>query len=298
FYWDWWLDAVCQYGRWEVALTRRKDGAITAVLPYYLTRMRGQLVNIMPMFTPVLGAWITYPPNMSRHRQYSYEKKTIEQLIAQLPTVTYSVQHFPYHYQNAQPLHWLGYRSSLRYSYVLPDLSDLSAVYGNFAGRLRSSLRKASEQVQVHRSDDVERLYAINRLTFERQRLSMPYTFAFVERLDRAVASRQQRTIYFATDSAGQTHAAIYVIWDAHTTYYLIGGGDPLLRKSGAMQLLVWEAIQDAAARGHSFDFEGSMLEQVAFSFQSFGATLTPYIRFYRPKNRWWATVWTLMGKE
>ena len=44
----------------------------------------------------------------------------------------------------------------------------------------------------------------------------------------------------------GAVHAVAYVVWDRSAAYYLMGGGDPELRTSGASSLLMWEAIMRA----------------------------------------------------
>lgn len=298
FYQNWWLDAVCGVGEWSVAIARKKDGQISGVLPYYLTKMKGQPVNIMPILTPQLGVWIVYPPNLSTAKKYSYEKKVTMDLVQQLPKVTYYQQNYSYRYQNAQPLHWLGFKNTIRYSYRLNDIRNLEEVYNNFAGRLRTTLRKASNKVKIENSDNVELFYHINSLSFKRQGMTTPYSLDLIKRIDTITKQHQQRAIYFAKDANDQIHATLYIVWDKHTSYNLMAGGDPQYRNSGAMQLLLWQAIQDASQRSQSFDFEGSMLEHIAFSFQSFGGQLTPYLRFFKSKNLFWSAVWRLMGKE
>ncbi len=69
-----------------------------------------------------------------------------------------------------------------------------------------------------------------------------------------------------------------YVVWDRHAAYYLLGGGDPELRTSGASSLLMWEAILRAREVTDVFDFEGSMLKPVERFFRAFGGHQTPYL--------------------
>src|SRR5919106_2186938 len=63
---------------------------------------------------------------------------------------------------------------------------------------------------------------------------------------------------------------------------YLMGGSDPRLRTSGAMSLLMWEAIKFAGQVARRFDFEGSMLQPVERFFRAFGARQVPYARLTR----------------
>ena len=95
-----------------------------------------------------------------------------------------------------------------------------------------------------------------------------------------------------AEDSEGQRHAGIYIVWDENSVYYLMGGGDPLLRRSGATSLCMWEAILFAASLKKSFDFEGSMLEPVERFFRGFGADQIPYFSISRTPSKSSSTCW------
>lgn len=81
-------------------------------------------------------------------------------------------------------------------------------------------------------------------------------------------------------------HAAAYIIWDENSAYYLMGGGNPELRTSGATSLVMWEAIKFASDVTKHFDFEGSMLEPVERFFRAFGAEQVPYFQISRMSRR------------
>ena len=114
-------------------------------------------------------------------------------------------------------------------------------------------------------------------MVFDRQGVSIPYSDEYVRKLDRAAGARNSRKIFIAEDDSGRRHAGIYLVWDAKSAYYLMGGGDPNLRNSGATSLCMWEAIKFAATVTDQFDFEGSMIEPVERFFRAFGAVQTPY---------------------
>lgn len=77
--------------------------------------------------------------------------------------------------------------------------------------------------------------------------------------------------MFFAEDAQGRIHAAAFLIWNPDRAYYLMGGGDPELRNSGAGSLVMWEAISFASTVSRQFDFEGSMIEPVERFFRAFG---------------------------
>ena len=82
----------------------------------------------------------------------------------------------------------------------------------------------------------------------------------------------------FAVDEKDCVHAAAYVVWGGEVAYYLVGGGDPELRCSGAGSLVMWESILRAREVAPVFDFEGSMLPPVERFFRAFGGRQTPYL--------------------
>ena len=67
--------------------------------------------------------------------------------------------------------------------------------------------------------------------------------------------------------------------FNGNTAYYLMGGGDPELRNSGATSLVLWEAICRQPEIVEVFDFEGSMIEPIERFCRAFGAVQTPYFR-------------------
>jgi lipid II:glycine glycyltransferase (peptidoglycan interpeptide bridge formation enzyme) len=177
---------------------------------------------------------------------------------------------------NCLPFIWAGYRAEIRYTYQLRDLSSEQALWAGLAGNIRREIRKATRQLEVREVTDVDRFYRVWAKTFERQGVAAPDRRR-LERIDAACAKRDARTILFACDEADQVHAVAYTVRDRRTTYYLMGGGDPHLRTSGASSLLIWEAIRRASADSQVFDFEGSMLRPVERFFRAFGGRQTPY---------------------
>jgi hypothetical protein len=81
-------------------------------------------------------------------------------------------------------------------------------------------------------------------------------------------------------------HAVAYAVWDDKAAYYVLGGGEPDLRNSGATSLLVWELIMRAREVTDVFDFEGSMMEPLERFFRAFGGRQTPYLHVFRATRR------------
>lgn len=285
---DWWLDAVCGPGHWDAAVVDQ-GGAVAGALPYYARRRLGLTLLVQPPLTPTLGPWVRETdagPAGTLERQ----KRVMTALIDRLPPFAHFEQGWHHGVTNWLPFHWRGFAQTTRYTYVLPDLRDEAALWGALRENIRREIRKAEGRhgLTVRASESLSELHDLNRKTFARQGRPVPYAPEVVERIDGACRSRGCRRIWIAEDGEGRAHAGAYVVWDEDSAYYLIGGGDPELRTSGATSLCLWHAIRHAAAVTRRFDFEGSMLEPVERFFRAFGARQVPYHLVSKTPSRLW----------
>ena len=60
---------------------------------------------------------------------------------------------------------------------------------------------------------------------------------SYVRNLFSASLSHQAGKIFLARDKEGRVHAGNLIAWNKHCAYYLMEGGDPELRNSGATSL-------------------------------------------------------------
>lgn len=275
---DWWLDAVCGGNNWDVVVIE-KGGDIVAVLPFYMKEELGFKQIIMPPLTQTMGPWIKYPERQKYVRKLSYEKEIMNLLIKQIPYFHSFEQNFHYSVTNWLPFYWKGFKQTTRYTYRIEDLKDLDIIWNGFRENIRTDIRKAKRKVCVFSNSSIEQFFQINILTFTRQGLAIPYSIEFIKHIDEVSLKNNVRKIFFAKDAKNRIHAALYLIWDDASAYYLLGGDDPELRNSGANSLIMWEAIQFASTVTLSFDFEGSMIEPVERFFRAFGAKQVPYFK-------------------
>lgn len=292
---DWWLDITAGDSNWDVSVVE-SGGEIIASLPYYRTKKYGCEMIRMPELTPAMGVWIRYPSDQKYATRLAYEKETFTKLIDNLPDFDSFYQHFHWSVTNWMPFHWKGFTQSTDYTYLLEDTSDLDTLFSGFRENIRREIRKAQKQLTVEQSDDIAKFYQVQCKTYQRQNLKPPHTFEFLKKLDDACKSRGCRAMWFASDSEGQIHSVIYVVWDSKYVYYLMGGGDPTLRTSGAMSLLMWKAIQEASRLSRQFDFVGSMFESIDRFFRGFGAVQKPYFQLSKTNGKLMRVVW--LAKE
>ena len=283
---DWWLDAVCDES-WNVCLIENA-GVVLASMPYHLYRNRlGMTIIAQPPETQTLGPWLR-PSDAKIANRLGQEKDLLTELIDQLPAFSHFEQSWIHTNTNWLPFYWRGFKQTTRYSYRLPDLSNLDTIWSGFRENIRKEIRKAKDRfsLKVRTDLSIDDFLVLNEKTYERQGQPLPYSKSFIRRLDEACKTKCSRAIFIAVDAVGRHHAGVYIVWDQQSAYYLMGGGDPELRASGAASYCMWEAIQFAATKTKSFDFEGSMIESVERFFRAFGAIQTPYFLISKTPSR------------
>jgi len=250
-------------------------------MPYVTKKVFGLTALTMPPLTPRLGPWLYLSEGTYAHR-LAQQKDLLNALIAQLPRFDVFCHHFLPEITNWLPFYWAGFQQTTRYTYRLEDLTDLGAVQAGFHRTTREQIRKAEQFVEVRDDLGIERLFEMNKKTFARQGLLPAHSSEMVGRIDAACEQNDSRRIFFAEDARGNTHAALYLVWDDRCVYSILAGSDPDWRSSGAGSLLFWRAIQLASEQGKSFDFEGSMIEPVERHFRNYGAQQVPYFRVWK----------------
>lgn len=272
----WWLDAVAPR-QWDAAEII-KDGKIVARLPYVKMRRIGTKLLGMPAYTQTLGYWLD-DTGAKNARKYTRQKDLIAELIEKLPK-GYSVNlDLDHTCEYLFPFKWNGYKLQTAYSYRLEDIHEIDQLWNGFADNIRREIKKAQKNVVIEDNHPIEDLIMMQKKTFERQGRTKRGNDELLKRLDEALVAHNARKLFCAVDSEKRIHAASYFVYDSNCCYYLIGGGDPELRTSGAASLLMWEGIKFASTVSKSFDFEGSMIEPVERFFRSFGGVPVPYWR-------------------
>jgi len=114
------------------------------------------------------------------------------------------------------------------------------------------------------------------RQTYQRQGKKVYYP-AVLERIIEMATDSRKGNIWGAYDANGRLHAAVFIVWHNACAYYIAGGSDPDLRKSGGHALALRTAICDVSQFAQTFDFEGSMAQNIEHFFREFGGIQTPY---------------------
>ncbi len=277
FHEAWWLD-IATGGRYEMAEVR-SGGKRLGWLPYFLQRQFGLKFSIPPRMTHFLGPAVDAGGGGMEAEAHQRACVTRE-LLAKLPPATL------YHYKcgrnigDAVAFQLENFATSVQFTQELMPL-PADMLWRNMRKKKRSQIRRAQEVLAVSGLDDLELFWRFYVENLERRGLRNYYVRNDILRGLEQSLSRQRGQIYAARDRAGALAAAIWCIWDSACAYYFMSSRTARAH-DGAVSLLLWEAIKDAAQRGLIFDFDGfSNHESVAF-FGGFGGSFQPRYRATR----------------
>ena len=279
---DWWLDCVCG-DKWEVLLSVNGE-EIEAAMPIFFP-CKGTI--IMPVYTQTMGIWFNPVYEDDNYSKNLYRKQVIcEYFISHLPSHNYFLQNFHHSFTDWLPFYWKGYSQTTRYTYIFPTISNLDGIESNLNTNLKRNLKKAKERycLEVKRNISPDVFLEINSQTYERQGKKVYHPDSLRKLID-VSCKKGQGDIWGAYDKQGRLHAAVFLVWQDSCAYYIAGGANPELRKSGAHALVMWESICELAKNSSSFDFEGSMIPGVERFFREFGAIQIPYFVLSKGKR-------------
>lgn len=159
------------------------------------------------------------------------------------------------------------------------SLESKAQIFAGFQAALQRQIRKAEKNLHIVEIDDLDLFYALHQKTFEKQNQKAKIPIEVYETYWQTCKLMECGKLFFIKDDQQNTHAALWMVWDHTTAYYLAGGTDHTFYGSGAMSKLMWHAIETAIDKKLKyFDFEGSMLPSVNTFFRKFGPVEKKYL--------------------
>lgn len=285
---DWWLEAVCAGKQWDVALSRDSDGNIQAAMPYLLCKRAGLRYVVMPQMTQIGGIWLR--EDIAGNEELV--RTVCEDFTRQLADLklNYYYQHYPVGSPAVEPLKALGFTVKERVTYRIEDLSDLDKVINAFSKNKKRQLQKALA-LHADTAMSAEEFYRFHEQCLREQGKKISYTREFLLLLERKANRLEQCRILTIRNADNVALAAVFLVWDAQSMYYLIPCYSPAYKDSGAGALLALEAIKYAREKQVLFDFEGSMIRGVANHYRQFGSTPSLYYSVERYYSWWFRIV-------
>lgn len=261
---SWWLDAVCAGKRWEEILPD---------MPCLLREKWWMRWICMPQQTQIGGMWLD--AQQCTIEQAQEKAKQIDAKLREMK-LDYYYQQYPVGSPLPLELKQLGYKVKERVTYRLDDLSDLDKVIDGFSKNKKRQLQKALS-LHAERGMSAEAFYRFHAECMAQRNREVSYSREFLLVIDRKARRLGQSEVISVCNADGEVYAAVYLVWDKDYMYYLIPCFTNAHKDSGASALLVLEAIKMAREKGLKFDFEGSMVSNIANHYRQFGAKVATY---------------------
>lgn len=283
----WWMDAVCGGSdNWDVWLYDNGE-QIFAAMPYY-KEMRGKYKYITKApLTQTNGIIFCEDTRRGAVKEAEFQNRVIDAACDYIESLGLDVyeQQYSHTFQNWSPFFWRNYTNLLRYSYIIADTSDMERVWRGVSPTYRNEIRKGRRLTRVDTNIDPDTFYDEHAKVFLKQGIRWQFGKDFWFRLYEACRTRNAGQMFVARDDAENIHAVLYLVWDERYVYQYLGGYMPEFASSQAYPALTYHGIEVAHEKGLAYDFEGSMLPQVAKSFRQFGGTPMPYYRIRKVFN-------------
>ena len=265
----WWLDAATGGAYEEIEV--RADGAV-ARLPYVVVReWPGYRVCTMPEMTHSLGWAVDLggaagPEAQARHI-------AITRLLARR-LEGFSGFHHKLGGQITDTFAFdeAGYNTSVQFTFeIAPQPKEVT--WRAMRDKTRNVIRRAEERYEVSSDIDPEAFAATYEANLRQRNLTN--TAPRMMQVCAAALAHDSGRFFVAKDSTGVVEAAVFIVWDQRTAYYLLATRAPS-SDNGAVSLLIWHAVRDAHARGLVFDFDGVGTPGSRIFFTGFGGLITP----------------------
>ncbi len=288
-----WLNAVCAHpDNWQVLLETDEKEEIVAALIIHLENKKFYTRLGAPHLTPHAGIWFAKSDFKKLYENYHFIKKINSALIEKIPPSTFSEIRLLPENKDGQPFYWKGYSIGIRYTYQLDLLDEKMLLLKGMNDNTRRNIKKGDAVYNVSTNLSIDIFTELLNATFNRQDKKNTVPKSVWERLERSDVIKSNRLMLFAIDKNSITpEAAVYIAYDTQTAYYVAGGCTATGRKNGALYFLLWRAICSVPTTINTFDFEGSMLENVEPVFRGFGAKQTPYLVVKKVKNTFWSAL-------
>ncbi len=271
FHEPWWLDAVTG-GNWRQAEVRQ-GGVVVGTMPYMFDRRFGCDISLMPLMTRTLGPVIK-PGQGKPASEFRRRTEITEQLIEQLPKASYFQQRFDPAITDVLKFQEAGFECSVEYTFRTQPGQSATDMWSFMLDKTRNLIRSATKEgLTARRIEDAETFCTFYEEMLQDRGRQNHYTTDTMLRGCREAMKRDAGAALGAYDPQGVLQAAIFMVWDKETSYYLLTSRQPKAH-SGAVSLLVWQGMQDAAAAGRIFDFDGVATPGIARFLSGFGGTL------------------------
>ncbi|MFM0136045.1 GNAT family N-acetyltransferase [Caballeronia grimmiae] len=245
-------------------------------MPYSVTKKsRLWRVSYLPPLTRTLGPVIRRQAADAGGPEWVHRLDVTRKLIAQLPDCA----HF---HQLADPcasdaeaaaFRLAGFNVSVQFTLRLSPGVDEESAWSRLRWNTRNRIRRSSERFVVREIDSVDTFVDFYDANLSTRRLQNEYGSEVMRRVLLEVAARRAGMIIGSFDQDGSLCAATALVWDRFNVYYLLTTRQATSH-SGAVALLVWEAMRIAREKKLELDFDGTSTAGILQFLAGFGGHL------------------------
>lgn len=271
FHEAWWLDIVTGGNYSVVEVTDR--GQVVGRWYSFLRNRGGLKYSIMPPMTHFLGP-VLIDDGGSAMTRFLRRAKITHELIHKLPPA--SIYQYKCHRDivDAIAFQQENFYTSVQFTYeMFPD--DEKVLWKNMRGEKRKKIQSAQKSVTVSSLCDPMEFWRFYDENLRSKRIRNVCDRTICCKLIEACISRGHGRIYAAHDQNKKLVAAVFCVWDNTSSFYFMSSRADGAH-NGAISLLAWEAMKEAAQRGLIFDFDGLNNSKAVLFFTEFGGIISP----------------------
>lgn len=271
FHQPWWLDIVTG-GNYDAAEIT-DNGKTVGRLYYFLRRRGGLAYSILPPMTHFLGPGIIDDGGNASTR-FLRRAKITHDLIQKLPPAAIYQYKCDRTITDAIAFQQEKFHTGVQFTYeVFPDTEEV--LWKNLRGEKRKKIRSAQKAVTVSRIEDPMEFWRFYDMNLQKKGIENICDVDICCRLIEGCLSRDRGRLYAAFDSKSEMVAAVFCAWDETSSYYFMSSRTQNAH-NGAISLLAWEAMKEAASRRLIFDFDGLNNANAVLFFTEFGGIISP----------------------
>lgn len=273
----WFLDAVCETTEdWKVILYK-EDTKIVAAFPFEYKKGKYGLWHIKnPWQAARLGIWIDYENKNKSYKREQFENEIVAFIIKNLPYYDKFQISFDGRFKNWQQFYRSGFQQKTHYSYIhtVDQLDEICS--------LKKIATNKKRQIKLFAGQDVIENYDFNvywsffEKSYTERGRAISYSKEQVRRLFEASLENKSLKIYYYFEN--DTPIAVeFFVYDSTKIFFLFQTFVKSIHTTPPTSYLTNHAIISTLKTGLIFDYQGSMIPEVAENNSRMGAIQEPY---------------------
>lgn len=271
FHQPWWLEIATRGNYNYVEFS--EHGEVVGRLPYFPRKRFGMNYSIMPPMTHFVGPAIVEGDG-SYATRFLRKATIIRELITQLPEA--SLYQYKCHRDITDTIAFQQeqFMTNVQFTHeIMPQPEEI--LWKQLRTSKRQKIRQAQKLHTVCEIYDAQEFWRFYDSNLQKRGTANVCEQELCCDLIQTSIERKQGRIYATRDQNGDLTSAVFFIWDA-TSYFYFMSSRTMTAHNGAISLIVWEALKDAASRGLIFDFDGINHANAVLFFTDFGGVISP----------------------